>query len=131
MSMTDPVADMLTRLRNAYKAGHARVAMPSSNMKAGIAQLLKDEGFIKDYSVQSDDKQGVLTLSLSYIEGKPVIIGLQRVSKPGCRKYSSKNDLPVIRGGLGMAIVSTSKGLLTDTAARENGVGGEVVCAVW
>ena len=131
MSMTDPVADMLTRLRNAYKAGHARVSMPSSNMKAGIARLLKEEGFIRDFAVQTDNKQGILTLSLSYIGGKPVLIGLQRVSKPGRRIYSSKKDLPVIRGGLGMAIISTSKGLLTDASARENGVGGEVVCAVW
>ncbi len=131
MSMTDPVADMLTRLRNASKAGHAKVMMPSSKMKVSIAKLLKEEGFIRDYSVEKDDKQGILTLALRYIDGHPVIIGLQRISKPGRRIYSSKNDLPVIRGGLGTAIISTSKGMMTDAAARENGVGGEVVCAVW
>jgi small subunit ribosomal protein S8 len=105
--------------------------MPSSKMKVSIAKLLKEEGFIRDYSVEKDDKQGILTLALRYIDGHPVIIGLQRISKPGRRIYSSKNDLPVIRGGLGTAIISTSKGMMTDAAARENGVGGEVVCAVW
>jgi small subunit ribosomal protein S8 len=131
MSMTDPVADMLTRLRNASRAGHARVEMPSSKLKEGIAKILKEEGFIRDYSVKSDNKQGILTLVLRYAGGEPVLIGLKRISKPGRRIYSSKDDLPVVRGGLGMAIISTSKGLMTDAAAREMGVGGEVICSVW
>lgn len=131
MSMTDPVSDMLTRLRNASKAKHARVTMPSSKMKISIAKILKEEGFINDYKEESDEKQGKLTLAVRYLGGEAVILGLKRISKPGRRIYSKKDQVPVIRGGLGIAIISTSKGLMTDAAARQEGVGGEVVCAVW
>ncbi len=131
MSMTDPIADMLTRIRNAVRAGHEKVDIPASKLKVNIANLLKEEGFISSYRVIKDGKQGIIRVTLRYHKGVPMLHNLQRISKPGRRIYADKDGLPVIRGGLGMAIISTSKGVMTDVAARQHGVGGEVVCAVW
>lgn len=130
MSMQDPVADMLTRIRNAQLVGKAKVTMPSSKLKADIARVLKEEGYITEVAV-SDDAKPELTITLKYFEGKPVIAELDRVSRCGLRSYASKSKLPSIRGGLGIAIVSTSKGVMTDRAARSAGVGGEVLCRVF
>ncbi|WP_097462388.1 30S ribosomal protein S8 [Mangrovitalea sediminis] len=130
MSMQDTLADMITRIRNAQMASKADVAMPSSKMKISVAQVLKDEGYIEDFSVSSDDKPA-LTVTLRYFEGKPVIEEIKRVSRPGLRQYKSANDLPKVAGGLGVAIVSTSRGVMTDRAARKAGVGGEVICTVF
>ncbi|MBC6906604.1 30S ribosomal protein S8 [Saccharophagus sp. K07] len=130
MSMQDPLADMLTRIRNAQLVGKTSVVMPSSRLKKNVAQVLKNEGYISDFSV-SDSAKPELTIELKYFEGKPVIAQLDRVSRPGLRAYVSKNDLPSVRGGLGIAIVSTSKGVMTDRAARAAGVGGEVLCTVF
>src|SRR5574339_149536 len=126
MSMTDPIADMLTRIRNGLAAAKAEVAMPSSKLKKSIAQVLKDEGYIGDFSVQDIDGKPVLKVSLKYYQGKPVIDRLERVSRPGLRIYKPKTDLPKVLGGLGIAIVSTSAGVMTDRAARKAGHGGEV-----
>lgn len=130
MSMTDPVADMLTRIRNGLSAQKQEVVMPSSKLKANLAKVLKDEGYITDYSVDSVDGKPVLKVALKYYQGKPVIEMLQRVSRPGLRQYKGKDELPKVRGGLGIAIVSTSAGLMTDRAARKAGHGGEVLCVV-
>jgi small subunit ribosomal protein S8 len=130
MSMTDPIADMLTRIRNALAAGKLTVAIPSSKQKMAIANLLKDEGYINDTSVKDIDGKPVLEISLKYYEGKPVIDLIQRVSRPGLRVYKGKDDLPNVMNGLGIAVVSTSNGLMTDRAARKAGHGGEVVCYV-
>lgn len=130
MSMQDPLADMLTRIRNAQMVGKTSVAMPSSKLKKSVAQVLKDEGYIADFS-SSEGVKSELTVELKYFEGKPVIAQLDRVSRPGLRNYVNKNDLPSVRGGLGIAIVSTSKGVMTDRAARAAGVGGEVLCTVF
>jgi len=130
MSMTDPIADMLTRIRNALGAQKQEVSMPSSKLKANIAQLLKDEGFISDFSVESSGGKSELKIALKYYQGKPVIEELRRVSRPGLRQYKAKDELPKVRGGLGIAIVSTSAGLMTDRAARKAGHGGEVLCFV-
>jgi len=130
MSMTDPIADMLTRIRNALAAGKLTVAIPSSKQKVAIANLLKDEGYINDASVKDIDGKPVLEISLKYYEGKPVIDLIQRVSRPGLRVYKGKDDLPNVMNGLGIAVVSTSNGLMTDRAARKAGHGGEVVCYV-
>ncbi|WP_455218347.1 30S ribosomal protein S8 [Kaarinaea lacus] len=130
MSMTDPIADMLTRIRNALAAGKLVVAMPSSKQKLAIANLLKEEGYVNDASVQDIDGKPVLEISLKYYEGKPVIDLIQRVSRPGLRVYKRKDDLPKVMDGLGIAVVSTSNGLMTDRAARKAGHGGEVVCYV-
>lgn len=130
MSMTDPIADMLTRIRNGLAAAKAEVAMPSSKLKKSIAQVLKDEGYVSDFSVQDIDGKPVLTVTLKYYEGNPVITKLQRVSRPGLRIYKPKSDLPKVLNGLGIAIVSTSAGLMTDRAARKAGHGGEVLCIV-
>lgn len=130
--MTDPIADMLTRIRNGNKANHLSVSLPSSNEKRAIAQILLDEGYIKGFDVEEDNKQGILTIDLKYAEeGEKVISGLRRISKPGLRVYVKANEVPKVLDGLGIAIISTSKGLLTDKAARELNVGGEVVCYVW
>ena len=130
--MTDPIADMLTRIRNGNKANHTSVSLPSSNEKRAIAQILLDEGYIKGFDVEEDNKQGILTIDLKYAEeGEKVITGLRRISKPGLRVYVKANELPKVLDGLGIAIISTSKGLLTDKAARELNVGGEVMCYVW
>lgn len=130
--MTDPIADMLTRIRNGNKANHLSVSLPSSNEKRAIAQILLDEGYIKGFDVEEDNKQGILTIDLKYAEeGEKVISGLRRISKPGLRVYVKANEVPKVLDGLGIAIISTSKGLLTDKAARKLNVGGEVMCYVW
>ncbi len=130
MSMQDPLADMLTRIRNAQQVGKFEVTMPSSKLKVNVARVLKDEGYIVDFAV-SEDVQPQLNIELKYFEGKPVIEELDRVSRPGLRNYAGKDALPSVRGGLGIAIVSTSKGVMTDRAARAQGVGGEVLCTVF
>lgn len=131
MSVTDPIADFLTRIRNAGKAKHKVVDIPASNMKKALAQILLEQKFIHNYTLLSDSKQGILRVHLRYHEGKPVINGLVRVSKPGIRRYRGKDELPRVRGGLGIAIVSTSKGVMTDIQARKNNVGGEVLAFIW
>ena len=132
MHITDPIADMLTRIRNANAAKHESVEIPASNMKREIAQILVDEGYIKSYSVVDDGKQGVIKVALKYGAGKArVIQGLKRISKPGIRVYVSCEDMPKVMRGLGVAIVSTSKGIMTDKAARKANVGGEVLAFVW
>lgn len=130
MSMQDPLADMLTRLRNAQMVGKTSVVMPSSKLKVSVAKVLKDEGYIGEFSV-SEGLKAQLAIELKYFEGKPVIAQLDRVSRPGLRNYVAKTDLPSVRSGLGIAIVSTSKGVMTDRAARAAGVGGEVLCTVF
>lgn len=133
MSMSDPIADMLTRIRNAGSAGLPDVSMPSSKMKAALAAVLKEQGYIADFSVGEVDGFKVLTVELKY-KGKnntPVIEGLKRISKPSCRHYVGSSDVPRVLGGLGVAILSTSRGLMTGRAARKMGVGGEVLCYVW
>lgn len=130
MSMTDPIADMLTRIRNGQSARKESVKLPSSKMKVAIAKVLKDEGYITDYSVESIGPHKEMTIVLKYYNGMPVIEKVKRVSKPGLRIYKSKEELPKVLGGLGIAIVSTSKGVMTDRAARAIGHGGEVVCTV-
>lgn len=132
MHITDAIADMLTRIRNAASAKHDSVDIPASNMKKSIAQILLDEGYIKSFEVIDDDKQGIIRVALKYAEGKKsVITGLKRISKPGLRVYSSKGDMPKVLGGLGIAIVSTSKGVMTDKEARKANVGGEVLAYIW
>jgi small subunit ribosomal protein S8 len=130
--MTDPIADFLTRIRNALLARHKTVIAPASKLKLRIAQILKDEGYIQDVREQADGARKLLVLTLSYDEyNAPVIEGIERVSKPGLRAYASVEELPAVRGGLGMAIVSTSRGVMTDHQARRDRVGGEVLCQVW
>jgi len=131
MSMTDPVADMLTSIRNASKAGHERLDIPSSNLKVDVAKLFKEEGYISNFRIVKDRRQGILRIFLKYFDRQPVILGLRRISKPGRRVYCGKNEVPEIRGGLGTAVISTSKGVMTDAQARRDGIGGELVCAVW
>ncbi len=135
MTVTDPIADMLTRIRNALMAGHTSVAMPSSKMKVAIARILKDEGFIEDFVVGDERPQPVLVIRLKYVgqrrHRRPVITGLKRVSKPGRRIYVGKREVPWVLSGMGIAILSTPKGVLTDQQARRLGVGGEVLCYVW
>jgi small subunit ribosomal protein S8 len=128
--MTDPISDMLTQIRNALAAGKASVTMPHSKQKQAIAQVLKDEGYINDFSKQEGDGKPSLTVELKYYEGQPVIEKIKRVSRPGLRIYKSKDELPNVMGGLGVAIISTSQGLMTDRAARSAGFGGEVLCTV-
>ncbi|NLN41503.1 MAG: 30S ribosomal protein S8 [Clostridiales bacterium] len=132
MVMTDPIADMLTRIRNALVAKHESIEVPASNIKAAIAEILLEEGFIKNYTRIEDDKQGILKIELKYgPNGEKVISGLKRISKPGLRVYVRKDQVPKVLGGLGIAILSTSKGVITDKKARQEGVGGEVLCYVW
>ena len=132
MQITDPVADMLTRIRNANTAKHESVDVPASNLKKAIAKILLDEGYIKSYEVVEDGTQGVILIQLKYLAGKEkVISGLRRVSKPGLRVYAGADELPRVLKGLGIAIISTSKGVMTDKAARANHVGGEVLAFVW
>lgn len=132
MQITDTIADMLTRIRNANSQKHPSVDIPCSNMKKQIAQILVDEGYIKNFRVIEDNKQGIIRITLKYTENKQqVITGLRRVSKPGLRIYSNSKDMPKVMKGLGIAIVSTSKGIMTDRAAREAHVGGEVLAFVW
>jgi small subunit ribosomal protein S8 len=130
MSMSDPVADMLTRIRNAQLSEKASVVMPASKLKAAIAQVLKDEGYVEDFIVHEVDGKSVLDISLKYYAGRPVIEKIERVSRPGLRIYKASNKLPNVMNGLGVAIVSTSKGVMTERKARANGVGGEVLCVV-
>jgi len=130
MSMSDPIADMLTRIRNGQVRGKITISMPSSKQKVAIASLLKEEGYIADFSVESDSGKPQLSLKLKYFRGKPVIEFIQRVSRPGLRIYRGKDEIPQVRGGLGVAIVSTSKGLMSDRAARREGHGGEIVALV-
>ena len=133
MQISDTIADMLTRIRNANSAKHETVDIPASNMKKAIAQILVDEGYIKNYQVIEDGKQGVLRVALKYngASKTPVILGIRRVSKPGLRIYSSSEDMPKVMKGIGTAIVSTSKGVMTDKKARKENVGGEVLAFVW
>ncbi len=130
MSMQDPLADMLTRIRNAQMVGKTSVTMPTSKLKVSVAEVLKSEGYIAEFSA-SDEVQSQLTIELKYFEGKPVIVELDRVSRPGLRNYAGKAGIPPVRGGLGVAIVSTSKGVMTDRSARAQGIGGEVLCTVF
>ena len=131
MSMQDPVADMLTRIRNAQMAGKPDVAMPASKLKSALATVLQDEGFIAGFRGDDVDGKPGLVIDLKYYQGKPVIVEIDRVSRPGLRSYAGKDDLPKVRSGLGVAIVSTSKGVMTDRAARAAGGGGEVLCTVF
>ena len=130
MTMSDPIADMLTRIRNAQRSEKQLVAIPASRMKASIAQVLKDEGYIEDFAVRENEGKPQLEISLKYYAGKPVIEKIERVSRPGLRIYKPKDDLPKVMNGLGVAIVSTSRGVMTDRKARGLGVGGEVLCIV-
>jgi small subunit ribosomal protein S8 len=137
MSVTDPIADMLTRIRNALTAGHTQTAMPSSNLKAAIAKILKEEGFISGFEVVDGERPGhkVLRIRLKYVgerrQRRPVITGLERVSSPGRRVYSGKQEIPWVLSGMGIAIISTPKGIMTGQRARQLGVGGEILCKVW
>ena len=132
MQITDPIADMLTRIRNANSAKHDTVSVPASNMKKAIAQILVDEGYIKDYKVVEDGKQGIIEITLKYGPNKSqVLLGLRRVSKPGLRIYTDCENMPKVMKGLGIAILSTSKGIMTDKAARKANVGGEVLAFIW
>jgi len=132
MSMTDPIADLLTRIRNANTAKLQKIDIASSNLKVSIANVLKNEGFIKNYKVIPDNKQGVLRIYLKFIDEKePVINEITRISKPGSRVYAKSDEIPRVKNGLGVAILSTSKGILTDKGATEAGVGGEILCTIW
>lgn len=130
MSMQDTLADMFTRIRNAQQAGHSAVNMPSSKMKVAVAKVLKEEGYVGELNVEGEQKP-ILSIDLKYYEDKPVIESIKRISTPGLRRYSGANTLPTVSGGLGVAIISTSKGIMTDRAARVAGVGGEVLCEVF
>jgi small subunit ribosomal protein S8 len=130
--MTDPVADMLTRIRNANTAGHGTVDVPASKMKKSIAGILKEEGYIEDFEVAEDGKQGIITIKMKYAPDKEkVISGIRKISKPGLKVFAKAEDVPRVLGGLGIAIISTSSGVISDKEARKLGVGGEVVCYVW
>lgn len=128
--MTDPIADMLTRIRNAQRADKVSVVIPASRIKRGISDVLRDEGYIERYEERTLDDKPVLELFLKYYAGRPVIENIQRVSKPGCRRYKGKDGFPSVAGGLGVAIISTSQGIMSDRVARQTGIGGEVLCVV-
>ena len=130
MSMTDPIADFLTRIRNGQLSGKAEVAAPASRIKLALAKVLKDEGYIEDFAIDGDSKKPTVKVRLKYYQGRPVIDRLERVSRPGLRVYKAKDELPKILGGMGVAIISTSKGVMTDREARASGHGGEVLCIV-
>ena len=130
MSMHDPIADMLTRIRNAQLVGHTEVSMPASQLKSAIARVLKDEGYIEDFATRENGAKKELAIALKYYAGRPVIERIERVSKPGLRVYKGRNDIPRVMNGLGVAILSTSRGVMTDRKARADGVGGEVLCIV-
>ena len=130
MSMSDPIADMLTRIRNAQSAKKTEVVMPSSKLKIAIAEVLKDEGYVDDFAIREADGKPELSIALKYYADKPVIDRIERVSRPGLRIYKGKEDIPTVMNGLGVAILSTSRGVMTDRKARANGVGGEVLCVV-
>jgi len=131
MNITDPIADMLTRIRNANSQRHETVDVPSSKLKKSIAEILFDEGYIKSFEEIEDNSQGIIRINLKYVNKKKVISGLKRISKPGLRVYASKDELPKVLGGTGIALISTSKGIMTDKKAREEGIGGEVLAYVW
>jgi len=132
MAMTDPIADMLTRIRNAGMAKHSKLDMPASNINEAVANVLRDQGYIKSLKVTPDNKQGVLRIYLKYDgDNQPVINEIKRISTPGCRVYVGKDEIPQVKNGLGCAILSTSKGVMPDTAARQANIGGEVICTVW
>ena len=131
MPVTDPISDFLTRIRNAAKAKKVRVDIPASNMKISLAEILKKQNFIRDYQVVEDNKQNIISIILRYTGGESAISGLKRVSTPGLRIYKNAKDLPRVLNGLGVAVISTSKGLLTDKDARRQSIGGEVVCYIW
>ena len=131
MQTTDPIADYLTRLRNAIRAKHKRVDVPASNLKRDLTKILLEQKFIASYTEIKDDKQGVLRITLKYTEGVAAITGLERISRPGLRKYTGAGEIPRVRNGLGVAIVSTSRGLLPDKAARAQRIGGELLCSIW
>ena len=131
MSMSDPIADMLTRIRNGQQAGKMAVSMPASRTKSSIAKVLKEEGYIKDFKVIGEGATSSLDVELKYFQGAPVIEELNRISKPGCRVYAKSGEIQKVRDGLGVALVSTSRGIMTDKTARENGVGGEIICTVF
>jgi small subunit ribosomal protein S8 len=130
MSMHDPIADMLTRIRNAQMVGHTEVTMPASQLKSAIAKVLKDEGYIEDFATRENGAKKELAIGLKYYAGRPVIERLERVSKPGLRVYKGRDDIPRVMNGLGVAILSTSRGVMTDRKARADGLGGEVLCIV-
>lgn len=130
MSMTDPIADFLTRIRNGQSSGKPEINLPASKVKLAIAKVLKDEGYIEDFSTKTEDGKSTMAVQLKYFQGRPVIDRLERVSRPGLRVYKGKDELPSILGGLGVAIVSTSQGVMTDRQARASGHGGEVICIV-
>ena len=131
MTMTDPIADMLTRIRNANTVGHATVDIPASNIKKSIAGILLNEGYIKGYDVIEDGKQGVIRVQMKYSGKEKVISGIKKISKPGLKVYAKRGEVPKVLGGLGIAILATSKGVISDKEARKLGVGGEVICYVW
>jgi small subunit ribosomal protein S8 len=131
MSMTDPIADMLTRIRNACQAGKKLVDIPSSKLKIGIARVLYDHGYIRGFRKMEDDRQGILRVYLAYRNGQPLIVGLKRVSKPGCRIYAGVKDIPRVMGGRGMAVLTTPKGIMTDSEARKQSTGGEIMLHIW
>ena len=132
MTMTDPIADMLTRIRNANTVGHETVEIPASKMKKAIAEILKEEGYIADFEMIEDDKQGMIKVTMKYGANKEKLIsGIKKISKPGLKVYAKAGEVPKVLGGLGIAIVSTSKGIVSDKEARKLGVGGEVICYVW
>ncbi len=130
MSMTDPVADLLTRIRNGQRAGKTRVVAPASGLKKAVLKVLKDEGYIADFSVEKEGAKESLSIELKYFSGKPVIETVDRISKPGCRVYKNKDELPKVMGGLGIAVISTPKGVMSDRDARAQGQGGEILCVV-
>ncbi|HHU52147.1 MAG TPA: 30S ribosomal protein S8 [Firmicutes bacterium] len=131
MAMSDPIADMLTRIRNANIARAKSVEIPASNIKKELARILKAEGYVDDYEFVNDDKQGMIRIKLKYNGKERVITGLKRISKPGLRVYAAKDQIPKVLGGMGIAVISTSKGIMTDKSARQEGIGGEVLCYVW
>ena len=131
MNITDPIADMLTRIRNANNQRHETVDVPASKLKKSIAEILLEEGYIKGFEEIEDNSQGILRITLKYVNKQKVISGLKRISKPGLRVYATKDELPKVLGGLGIALISTSKGIMTDKKARQEGIGGEVLAFVW
>ena len=131
MNITDPIADMLTRIRNANAQRHESVDVPASKLKKSIAEILFDEGYIKSFEEIEDNSQGILRITLKYVNKQKVISGLKRISKPGLRVYANKEELPQVLGGLGIALISTSKGIMTDKKARQEGIGGEVLAYIW
>jgi small subunit ribosomal protein S8 len=131
MSMTDPIADMLTRIRNALRAGHRKVEIPGSKTKRRIAEILVQEGFLDGVEWRDDERQGVIEIQLRWVGETPAIEGITRISKPGQRRYARSTDIPEVRNGLGIMVVSTPRGMMTDRAARKAGIGGELICSVW